>query len=142
MVSCHSLVKTYEAKVLEPYKLFLVDDEPAVLRALELLLKSIKDFELDITSTTDSATAKNMIKSGEPIDILMTDLRMTPVDGFELIRTLKSSGSPAKIIMVSAYINEELIEEMKRLGCDSFVRKPFKRDELLECLRQILPLEN
>ncbi len=126
----------------EPYKLLLVDDEPAVLRALKLLLNSIADFDLDIRDTTDSIAAKAIIDSGEHIDILMTDLRMTPIDGFELIRALKSSGSSAKTIMVSAYINDELIEEMNSLGCDTFVRKPFKRDELVECLKQILPIDN
>lgn len=128
--------------MIEPYKVLLVDDEPAVLRALELLLKSIKDFDLDITATSESEAAKIMIESGQDIDVLMTDLRMSPIDGFELIRTLKSGGSAARAIMVSAYINDELIEEMKRLGCDTFVRKPFKRAELVECMRQILPNRN
>ncbi len=127
--------------VREEIKVLLVDDEPAVLRALELLLRSVPGTSLSVRSTSNPLEAVELIESTEVFDLLVTDLRMNPIDGFELVEIASKARPNMKIVVVSAYINDALIKRMSSMGCRSFIRKPFKRIELIDCLADMFPAE-
>jgi len=69
----------------------------------------------------------------ERFDIVLTDLRMVPVSGTDIIKQLRRSGFEGKIIVMSAYL-EEFRQELRELKVNAYLEKPFKLSELLRVI--------
>ena len=105
----------------------LVDDEPHILQFLELGLVN-EGFE--VQTATDGMTAVNLAQIFQP-HVAILDVMMPGMDGFEVCRMLKKSGTPLSVIMLTA--KDEVEDRVKglTLGADDYVIKPFSFDELL-----------
>lgn len=119
---------------MDKIKVLLVDDEPSVLRALERVLQSKPDAKLDVTPICDSREAARIAETESNFDLLITDVRMTPLDGLGLIDIVKRAIPDIKIIVISAYLNEEMISQITAKGCNAFIRKPFRMAEIFEAV--------
>ena len=111
-------------------RVLVVDDEPALLRTTRKLL------ELDghaVLDAADGAAALQVI-AREPIDVVLTDLYMPNVDGFELIRQLrKARGSAPSVIAVSGQDwrdNPGMQAIAIQLGVAATLTKPYSLEEL------------
>lgn len=113
-------------------KILLVDDESSVLKALERVLGVKPDSHFDITSTVDSLEAAKTVESGERFDLLVTDVRMKKLDGLGLIERVKAEQPDIPVIAISAYLNEDVISQLKSRGCAHFIRKPFRMQEVFQ----------
>jgi len=111
---------------LKGIKILLVDDEPNILQFLELGLQN-EDFE--VQSAQDGMTAINLIKSFQP-QVVILDVMMPGMDGFEVCRMLKKTENVA-VIMLTA--RDEVDDRVKglTLGADDYMVKPFSFEELL-----------
>lgn len=105
----------------------LVDDEPHILQFLELGLLN-EGFE--VKTATDGMIAVNLAQIFQP-HVAILDVMMPGMDGFEVCRMLKKSGTPISVIMLTA--KDEVEDRVKglTLGADDYVIKPFSFDELL-----------
>ena len=104
-------------------KLLLVDDDESVLRALESMLAR-SGYHVIATRSGDDALA---IARSQPIDALVTDIRMPRSSGFAIADALRALHPAAKVLYVSGY--GELPPE--RIGAGvSFLAKPFSAAEL------------
>lgn len=105
----------------------LVDDEPHILQFLELGLLN-EGFEVQTAS--DGIQAVTLAQNFQP-HVVILDVMMPGMDGFEVCRMLKKSGTPLSIIMLTA--KDEVDDRVKGLtiGADDYVIKPFSFDELL-----------
>jgi response regulator RpfG family c-di-GMP phosphodiesterase len=76
-------------------------------------------------------------------DALLLDLQMAPIDGFEVTRQLRErpASRELKIIAVSASVFEDDRQHALSAGCDDFLPKPFKEEQLLVVLERALGLE-
>ena len=112
---------------LQGVKILLVDDEPHILQFLEMGL-SAEGYE--VQSAADGVTAVNMAKSFEP-HVVILDVMMPGMDGFETCRMLKRLGSNVAVIMLTA--KDEVDDRVKGLtiGADDYLVKPFSFEELL-----------
>lgn len=119
---------------MEKTKVLLVDDEKTVLRALERVLMSKRDCEMEITSTSDSSKVPDLLDAGEQFDLLITDLRMNPLDGLEVIDIVQDKQPKTKIVVVSAYLNEDAVNQIQQKGCSAYVRKPFRMEEVFNAV--------
>ncbi len=108
-------------------RILLVDDEPRILSLLNSLLKR-ENYE--VTSMQDAAKAIELIRS-DSFDLLISDVRMSPVDGMELLKAARQSQPSMSVIMLTAYGTVETAIEAMKLGAFDYVTKPFKVDELL-----------
>jgi CheY-like chemotaxis protein len=72
------------------------------------------------------------INEEEHPDLILMDIRMPEMDGLDAMRIIKEVNSQTPIVALSAYAFEENIEEAKAAGCDSFLAKPFKVEDLIE----------
>ena len=115
-------------------RILLVDDENVVLRALEKALTSRTDCDLIVVATSDSEEAAAILKNEEQFDILITDLRMKPLNGLDLIDIAQQANPGIKAIVISAYLNEEAIRQIREKGCSAYVRKPFKLAEVFDAI--------
>jgi two-component system chemotaxis response regulator CheY len=116
-------------------KLMIVDDSPAIHMIIERAVKG-KGFEI-------CANAKNGVegiikfKAANP-DVITMDVTMPIKDGLEASREILSENPNVKIIMLSAMGDDELINEAQKVGIKTFLKKPFKADELLNALNSLL----
>jgi len=111
---------------LKGIKILLVDDEPNILQFLELGLQN-EGFE--VQSAQDGMAAINLLKRFQP-QVVILDVMMPGMDGFEVCRMLKKTENVA-IIMLTA--RDEVDDRVKglTLGADDYMVKPFSFEELL-----------
>jgi len=104
-------------------KILLVDDELSILRLLTIKLK-VSGY--DVMTATDGQEALDLIDSARP-DIMLLDVIMPGIDGFEVLRRLRPA-SRLPIIVYSARTTNK--HEALSLGANDFLPKPFDVDEL------------
>jgi two-component system, OmpR family, response regulator len=108
-------------------KILLVDDEPHILQFLEM---GLTGEGYQVQCAADGMTAVHMASDFQP-HVVVLDVMMPGMDGFETCRWLKKSGSPLAIIMLTA--KDEIEDRVKglTLGADDYLVKPFSFEELL-----------
>ncbi|NLW92808.1 MAG: response regulator transcription factor [Syntrophomonadaceae bacterium] len=111
---------------LKGIKILVVDDEPNILQFLEMGLQN-EGFE--VQTAQDGMTAMTLIKAFQP-HVVVLDVMMPGMDGFEVCRLLKKSENVA-VIMLTA--RDEVDDRVKGLtiGADDYMVKPFSFEELL-----------
>jgi two-component system KDP operon response regulator KdpE len=117
----------------EKPRILVVDDEPQLTRVLRTGLSSRG---YDVRAAADGITAFETFNDWHP-DLVITDLAMPNMDGFELCRKLRTF-SQVPIIVLSAKGDEKIKVAALDLGADDFVTKPFGMDELLARVRASL----
>lgn len=111
---------------LKGIKILLVDDEPTILGFLEL---GLQNEGFDVATASDGITAVTMAKQFQP-HIVILDVMMPGMDGFEVCRMLKKSENVAVIMLTAKEDVEDRIKGLK-LGADDYMSKPFSFEELL-----------
>jgi two-component system, OmpR family, response regulator len=108
-------------------KILVVDDEPHILQFLELGLVN-EGFE--VRTAADGMSATTLAQSFQP-HVIILDVMMPGMDGFEVCRMIKKCGEQVSIIMLTA--KDEVDDRVKGLtfGADDYVIKPFSFEELL-----------
>lgn len=109
-------------------KILIVDDEPIVLRVLEIHLN---DMGFQVLKAVNGAEALNIMKLEMP-DLLITDLLMPVMDGLELIKRIKEDSNTLlmPIIVITAMGDRQNVLRAAELGVDEFIIKPFDRNVL------------
>jgi diguanylate cyclase (GGDEF)-like protein len=97
--------------------------------------------EYDVRDVTDAATALKVLGQ-VPVDLILLDIVMPGIDGFELCRILQSNEATARIpiIFITAMADEDTIEKAYELGGKDYVTKPFRPRELLSRVKTQLDL--
>ncbi|MBV9859716.1 MAG: response regulator [Alphaproteobacteria bacterium] len=114
-----------------PPRIAVVDDEPAIRRFLRTSLRA-EGYE--VVELEDGAAALGEIGRRAP-DLVVLDLGLADIDGLEIIRRLRNSGSAIPIIVLTSRTDEAGKVEALDIGADDYVTKPFGIDELLARLR-------
>lgn len=109
----------------------VVDDHPKVLRFIEIDLK-LRGFE--VVTTTSGEEAVELVKSRKP-DIVLLDIIMPGMDGFEVLRQLRVF-SQLPVIAFSASLGSR--DSAMRLGASAFVAKPFYPDDMVRRIQTLL----
>jgi two-component system KDP operon response regulator KdpE len=112
-------------------RVLVVDDHPKVLRFIEIDLK-IRGFE--VVTTTSGNQALELVKSAGP-DIMLLDIVMPGMDGFEVLRKLRDF-TQLPVIAFSASPGN--YHEAMRLGANDFISKPFQPDEMASKIEALL----
>ena len=115
-------------------RVLLVDDEPAIRRFLRL---SFDAEGYQVEEAGDGKVALDMLRTKAP-DLLILDLGLPDLDGFEVIRQLRDLGSSIPIVVLSSRTDEKGKVQALDLGADDYVTKPFGIDELLARTRTAL----
>ena len=113
----------------------VVDDEPAVRDALRRALR-LEGY--DVALAADGAEALSLLEDGARPDALLLDVLMPGLDGLEVCRRLRRSGSRLPVLMLTA--RAEVSDRVSGLdaGADDYLAKPFALQELLARLRALL----
>jgi two-component system OmpR family response regulator len=114
--------------------ILIVDDEAGVRELLGDALR-IAGFETSVAA--DGMSALTSIREKKP-DLLIVDINMPLMDGFELIERLRSTGDNTPALMLSARADRADVTRGLTLGADDYVTKPFGLEELLLRVKAIL----
>ncbi|MEF0145259.1 MULTISPECIES: response regulator [Pseudomonas] len=130
---------TLTAPAAPAQRVLVVDDDDANREALCLYLKSKG---IDCITADGAQAALSLLKRRANIGLMITDLRMEPKDGLELIRQVRESQCAAlSIIVVSGDTDVKEAVDVMHLGVVDFLLKPVDLDRLLELVRKELGIE-
>ncbi|RMG68535.1 MAG: sigma-54-dependent Fis family transcriptional regulator [Nitrospirae bacterium] len=107
-------------------KILIVDDEKSMNEVLRILLES-EGFE--VTSAFDGSEGIEYLKK-DIYDLVITDIRMPEVDGFQVLKTAKELSPDTVVIMITAYGSNDSVINAMKLGAYDYIHKPFQVDEI------------
>ena len=118
----------------------VVDDERDILSIVKRGLESKNRFQVDIFIDAESALTSLKENSNDYYDLVLTDIRMPKINGFELYRRIKESNPTMKIVFITAFeINkEEFSKVIPSLDVVDFISKPVSMSTLISKLNSIL----
>ena len=115
-------------------KILIVDDEQMML----LMTRRILSKNYEVVTATSGAEAVEIFQREKP-DLILSDLLMPGMDGYELHRILQeTSEEPIPIMYMTADEREESESKGFRLGASDYIRKPLKADILLQRVKNVL----
>jgi DNA-binding NtrC family response regulator len=111
---------------MDKFKVIVVDDEASVLEAVKAILETEG---IDIFTTTSSLTALEQITRGS-YDLIISDRKMTEMDGLQLFEKVRESGIDSLFIIITAFATIQSAVEAIRRGVYDYIPKPFTPDEV------------
>lgn len=114
--------------------ILIIDDEAGVR---ELLADALKLAGFETLTAADAMVAQTMLRTSKP-DLLIVDINMPLMDGFEFIEKIRSNGDQTPALMLSARADRADVTRGLTLGADDYVTKPFGLEELVLRIRAIL----
>lgn len=117
-------------------KILVIEDTPDNLEILQLILGK-EGFE--VIAATDGLTGVEIAKQHRP-DLILMDIRLPGIDGYEATRRLKSDPITAAIpvIAVTSYAMSGDRKKCLEAGCDEYVTKPYLPPDLLALIRRFI----
>ncbi len=114
----------------------VVDDDQLLLRLVELNLAKIG---VKVLSAPSGREALRLASQEKP-DVILLDIMMPGMDGFEVLRQLKTSGDTRSIpvIMLTAKTASEDRAKCRDMGAEAYITKPFKLEELRETVKRLI----
>ena len=112
-------------------RVLVVDDEPGILRFVGINLR-LAGYE--VATTTSGEEALKLVQSLKP-DVMLLDILMQPVSGFEVLEHLRVF-SQLPVIVFTA--RSEVAEEAVKRGATSYLAKPFIPEDLLQKIQDVL----
>ena len=115
----------------EEIKILLVDDEKQFVDTLAERL-AMRGFSARVAY--DGPQALKAVE--EPTDVIVLDLRMPGMDGFEVLRSVKKSNPQVQVIILTGHGGDAEEQTAYRMGAYNFLKKPMDIDELLNSIRR------
>ena len=123
---------------LSGIKVLVVDDQPD---AREMIKRLLEDCEADVATAASAAEALHAMEAGRP-DVLVSDIGMPDVDGYELLRRIRALDSPSgghlPAIALTAFARSEDRTRALRAGFLAHVAKPVEPSELLATIASMV----
>ncbi len=121
-------------------KILIVEDEPAILRALQFQLEKIG--KMDVIIARDGEEAERMIEEEKPC-LIFLDVMLPKKNGYEICRRIKETPhlSDIHVIILSAKGQEHEVSQGMEVGADEYITKPFDPQQVLKRAQEILGKE-
>jgi len=120
--------------MVNPLRVMVVDDDPGMREGMAMSLKRAGFVTEQARSGED---ALRMTRPGA-FDAVVTDLRMTGMDGLQLTARLKALDTSLPVLLVTAFGSLDTAREAMRLGAFDYLSKPFSPDELVQAVRKAI----
>ncbi|MBQ9106363.1 MAG: response regulator [Clostridia bacterium] len=122
------------------YRVLIVEDDPMVAMINEQYIKRNKNFEI-VGKCSDGASALNFLENNA-VDLLILDVFMPKMDGFETLRKIRNKQIMVDAIMVTAANDRDSLEEALHLGIVDYLVKPFTFDRFQMALEKYIAQNN
>ncbi len=127
MNGVYATIKTINAKK----RVLVVDDEPGILRIVHTIL-SMAGYE--VLAETSGEEAIKLVRSKSP-DLVLLDLILRPLSGSQVLEKIRAF-SRVPVVLFSAHSFS--VEQALKLGANGFIAKPFRPDELVSKINEVL----
>jgi len=117
-------------------RILLADDDPTVLEVMRMRLQAAG---FEVVTAADGEEVLEKIRGETPIDLVLLDFKMPKLDGIEVCRQLQESPPHRKVPLIAftAYW-QDLENRRSELGIADLLKKPFRSEELLQKIQQVL----
>lgn len=112
----------------------MVDDEDALRTVLS---SELEGEGYKVAAAADGADAISILKN-QIFDLILLDIKMPNVDGFEVLKFVKETNPETKVIMLTGFADLKNAIESKKLGAEDFVSKPYDLVDLLTTVERVL----
>jgi len=109
-------------------KLLILDDEPDMLKLLQMIISEKTPYEA--VTTNNPHEALELAKKGG-FAMVITDLKMPGLDGIEVLEAIRRMDEDIPVIFITAYGSVESAIETMQKGAFDFITKPFKKEQIL-----------
>jgi chemotaxis family two-component system response regulator PixG len=125
-------VNTATITAKKPYKIISVDDSPTILKEIS---RCLEDENVVVVTINDPVKAVMSIIRHKP-DLILLDLNMAGIDGYELCRIIRNNSFFKEIPIIFVTGNKGIIDKVKArlVGASGYLNKPFTRAELLKTI--------
>jgi PAS domain S-box-containing protein len=134
----------YEAALRTPTKDLRSWEEKTILIAEDdhsnyyFLFEALKDTGVKILWSKDGEETLEMFRANQDIDVVLMDINMPLINGYECTKVIKKERSELPVIAQTAYAMSGEREVSKASGCDDYLAKPIKVNELLDTLSRYM----
>jgi len=111
-----------------PQHILAVDDEPHMLKLLARIVEDQTPYQM--TTTSNSLEVPALLEA-QSFDVVVTDLRMPGLDGFDIVRMVNERGLGAHVIMITAFGGMEAAMKALSEGVFEYIHKPFRKEAFL-----------
>jgi DNA-binding NtrC family response regulator len=118
----------------DPSRILVVDDEDSLRTVLSTELTSAG---YQVATAREGGEAIAEVKNSI-FDLILLDIKMEPVDGFEVLKFVKKNQPKVKVIMLTGFADLKNAIESKKLGAEDFVSKPYDLVDLLTTIERVL----
>lgn len=123
-----------KAKTNAKYQILVVDDEPTVCKAIQMMLKH---YGHEVQTANDGAGALALLESGQ-FDLVITDYLMPEMKGDELVAQIKRCRPDQRIILVTAFAEDFVAYGKPTGGVDFVLNKPFSLQDLHAAISKVM----
>ena len=109
-------------------RVLYVEDDHAMARTVELMLRQAGH---DCETTDSGSQAIDLAKSNE-YDVILLDIMLPDVDGYEVIQQVRDAGVPTPFLIQSGLVDRERLPDGVSFGANHFLVKPFSKGELVK----------
>lgn len=118
-------------------KVLLVDDHPLILAALQQVIQGFGD-DVTVIGVETAEAARQVLRADEDVDLVLLDLALGVVDGFEVLAELRRSWPAVPVVVVSASERSSDVIRALDLGAMGFVPKRSSNDALVQALHMVM----
>lgn len=115
-------------------RILVVDDEDALRTVLS---SELEGEGYHVRSAADGQEAINVL-TDQDFDLILLDIKMPNVDGFEVLKFVKERHPKTKVVMLTGFADLKNAIESKKLGAEDFVSKPYDLVDLLTTVERVL----
>lgn len=130
--TAQNLAASTTSSTIKKPRILVVDDEVAMVRSLELLLRPLGD----VIKAYSVPEAEEVLDQG--IDCIVTDVCMPEATGIELLQRVKKSRPDTPVIVMTAYSSVPEAVETMRMGAFEYIMKPFENRDLLASVKRAI----
>ncbi len=114
--------------------ILIIDDDVSLCEALK---EELTEVGYSAEFVNGGTAAFDFLVQNQ-VDLLLLDLKMPGMDGFDVLRELKEKNIKSKVIVLTAYADVKSAIDSAKMGASDFISKPYDFDELLITIRKVL----
>ena len=115
-------------------KILICDDEEGIRESLKLILGDRHELIL----TENGRQCLECIENAKDIGLVLLDIKMPQDSGLDILKEIKTKHPKMKVIIITGYKSVETATEAVRLGASGYIVKPFKSDEIINIVKNLI----
>lgn len=112
----------------------IVDDEPGIVEEVKAFFED-EGFRVYVADTGEDGI--QFVEKIKP-DLLLLDIKLPDISGLRVLETAKKLSPGTKTIVITGYVDQEIIDQAEKLGRDAFLQKPFNFEVLLQEVKKLI----